>query len=405
VVRLRLTLAALLVSGCFVDSLGLPTPSGGSAAGSGGAGGDPNVAGSGSGEGGVTSGGGDGGAPLGGAPAEQHCPPGEVATDISDGTLACAPVSDIAMKSIAQSCAVFYGWRDNCDAGCVDPPDRFGKVSTNACVEPANGDSSCQVHTLGADQGVELFGFDFDGDPNGNDRFYSAISCSPGAAGDVPCDGNGFVTAYVNDTATCSDISGAVLDYVRPSCGLVRGWSDQCSGSCTSITKQLASTSLACDPGIGGYCAEVTLGSDTVQLASFDTDGDPGDDDRLYFGLRCEAATSMESSAQSTCPAGQFVVGLEVDKSLVCSDLKEASMNAFRQRCSLFAGWRDACDACTDIPTKWGRVRDGDCVNSGGTDDSCSTTTLNSQEVNLYGLNLDPVVDGNDKLYMGFRCQ
>ncbi len=404
-VRLRLALAALLVSGCFVDSLGLPPPSGGAPSGSGGEGGDPNLAGSGSGEGGLASGGG-GGAPLGGAPAAQHCPPGELATDISDGTLACAPVSDIAMKAIADSCSVFYGWRDGCDVDCVEPPNRSGKVSTNACQEFASGDSSCQAVTLGADQAVQLFGFDLDGDPSGNDRFYSAISCTPGATGSAPCDANGgFVTAYEDGTAMCSRIAGAVLDYVRPSCALVRGWSDFCGGTCTTIAKQVSSTSLACDAGMGGHCEDVTLGGDMVELASFDVDNDPSDDDRFYFGLRCEEVTSMESVARGACPAGQFVVGLEVDGSLVCSDLQEASMTAFRERCSLFAGWKDSCDACTDAPMKWGRVRDGECVNNSQPDDSCSTTVLDNQTVDLYGLNLDGIVDSNDKFYMGFRCQ
>ena len=80
-------------------------------------------------------------------------------------------------------------------------------------------------------------------------------------------------------------------------------------------------------------------------------------------------------------------------------------MIAFRERCSLFAGWRDNCDACTDAPAKWGRVRDGECLNNLATDDTCSTMMLGGQPVDLYGLNVDGGVNGNDKFYLGLRCQ
>ena len=80
-------------------------------------------------------------------------------------------------------------------------------------------------------------------------------------------------------------------------------------------------------------------------------------------------------------------------------------MAAFRNHCSLFYGWRDGCNACTNAPTKWGRVQDGSCALGSGQDDTCITMDIAGQPVHLYGLNTDGMVDGNDKFYMALECK
>jgi hypothetical protein len=160
-----------------------------------------------------------------------------------------------------------------------------------------------------------------------------------------------------------------------------------------------------CSSGVGDTCAQVTLGSEAVQLASFSTEGAVGEDDKFYVGLRCDDVTSSETIAIGTCSPGEFAVGLEADGSLVCRGLSETAMTVFRNHCSLFYGWRDGCDACTDAPSKWGKVKDGNCALGGGQDDTCTTMEIAGQQVDLFGLNTDGNVDGNDKFYFAFECK
>jgi hypothetical protein len=404
VLRLSLALAALALGGCFVDSVGLPPPVGGSGDGASASDGGGDISSAG-GSGGSPGAGGSGGRGTGGAPPAQHCEPGELATNIEAGQLVCAPVAAVVSKAIADSCSVFYGWSDNCDVKCEAPPNRVGRVSSTSCLELTTGDSTCQAHNLGDNLAVPLFGWDLDGGADTGDRFYSAIRCAPPAARPLACGEGGFVTAYDGDTPACNALDEAVIEYVRPSCALVRGWRDQCGGCIDPPTKYVSSTSASCDIGEGGFCAQATLGDDVVELASFDTDGNVGEDDKFHFGLRCESVTSTEAVAEGTCPSNQFVVGLDGAGGLLCSNLEELSMRVFRDRCALYAGWLDNCDDCTDAPSKWGRVTDGGCANNAAADDTCSTMELAGQTVDLYGLNVDGGVNGNDKFYMGFRCE
>jgi hypothetical protein len=45
------------------------------------------------------------------------------------------------------------------------------------------------------------------------------------------------------------------------------------------------------------------------------------------------------------------------------------------------------------------------CANGAGADNTCGTFMLGDDSVTMFGLNPDGDVDGNDKLYVGFRCR
>lgn len=74
--------------------------------------------------------------------------------------------------------------------------------------------------------------------------------------------------------------------------------------------------------------------------------------------------------------------------------------------CYVYFGWRDSCNGCTTAPIKYGRARG---LTSGcgtvGTDSSCTVHTLFSQSVQMHGLSTDGDVDGNDKFWIGFKCE
>jgi len=398
-VALRTSLLALWSVGCFVDAVGLPAPAGGDAAGA-----AAPVAGGpvgGNGEGAGPSG---GGATGGGPPGRQECPPGELVATIDDGLIACEPIATELLTAISGSCAVHYGWRDGCDAGCTMGPDKWGKVTGTGCL-PTGGDCNCQTQDLGANLALPLFGLNMDGGVDEEDRFFSAFSCTPGTSAEVPCGPGRFVTGYDGENTTCAPVSGAALDYVRASCALVTGWRDQCSNCDLEPTKYTSTTTLACDAGMAGSCGEFTLGEDTLQMASFDTDGTVDDDDRFYIGLRCEDAVHDETPAARSCLAGQFVTGVTNDGDLLCRNLDELAMRVFREHCSLYYGWRNDCNNCPDPPAKWGRVGDGSCSLGTGADDSCGSMMLGGQLVDLFGLNTDSNVDNGDMFYVAFRCE
>jgi hypothetical protein len=70
----------------------------------------------------------------------------------------------------------------------------------------------------------------------------------------------------------------------------------------------------------------------------------------------------------------------------------------------MFFGWRDSCDACTQPPAKWGAFSTGSCANGTGADNTCADTPLGDVTLPLFGLSTDGNVNGDDTLYVGFRC-
>jgi hypothetical protein len=141
-----------------------------------------------------------------------------------------------------------------------------------------------------------------------------------------------------------------------------------------------------------------------VNLFGFSPDGDVNGDDKVYLGLGCAAPAPGESTSKTECPAGQFVVATNADGSFSCADASATFSSYVQDRCSLFLGWHDGCDGCTEAPTKWGKVGTASCVNGAGLDDTCADALLGSVTLPMFGLSMDGDVNGDDTLYVGFRC-
>jgi hypothetical protein len=104
-----------------------------------------------------------------------------------------------------------------------------------------------------------------------------------------------------------------------------------------------------------------------------------------------------------SCAPGEFAVGVN-NGALVCTPLGSIVRDWVNQNCFVYYGWRDDCNACQSDPAEWGRTSDALCENGVGTQNVCVTPSLGGQSVRLYGLNPEGDMDGNDKLYIGIRC-
>jgi hypothetical protein len=394
---------AVCGAACFVDAEGSFVAEGAGAPANGGGpvtltGGAPPTGGGGA---GVESGGGG----AGGGGVVQMCPPGEVAVGFDAGLLACEPLAPRILDAIQTSCSVQVGWRNGCNNGCTQGVDKWGAVSPLDCTNGSGLDNTCQSIPLG-DETVRLYGLNPDLDVNDDDRFYTGLTCNAADTIAVPCGETGAaMTALDGATASCTTVSGAVLSAIR-GCSLVSGWRDQCTACTDAPTKLGASSSTSCTVGVGGgnVCVPAPLG-DSLQLFSFDTDGDVGEDDTFFLGLSCPTITEQTTEVKGACPAGQFVSGVLADGTLVCRSVDVLSSTFFEEQCWLYAGWSDTCNGCMSPPTKWGAVRDGACNAGTGTDNTCTTVSFANETVHLFGLNLDGQVDGNDTLYFGLGCQ
>lgn len=349
-----------------------------------------------------SNGGAGGGGPIGGT-----CPTGELLTGLDgQGNVVCAPLAGAAEAAISSACSVYLGWRDNC-GGCTDPPAKWGVVSTATCLNGAGTNDTCTTPALGG-QTVQLFGLNTDGDVNDDDKLFTGLYCAPGdhqsAAG--PCKPGAFVTAVSGTEVTCSPASGPILDYVREGCSVYLGWRDSCDGCTTAPAKWGRASTMTCvnGTGTGNTCTAPILGGTNVQLFGLNTGGDVDDNDKLYVGLRCVEPLPAGDTVTGACPPGQLANGVGPGGALSCVSPAPLVAAWFREHCSLYFGWRDACDACADPPAKWGRVRDGFCENGVGLNGTCSTALLGTEMVTLYGLNTDGDVGEDDKLHIAFRC-
>jgi hypothetical protein len=153
--------------------------------------------------------------------------------------------------------------------------------------------------------------------------------------------------------------------------------------------------------GSDSTCAVSTLGGKSVRLLGLNPDGDVDTNDRFYVGMKCAGS---ETSSIGQCPSGQLAVGISGGK-VQCASVASAVRSYFASKCNVYLGWRDDCDGCTTSPSKWGRTTQNLCSIGAGTDGSCTLASLGGENVRLYGLNPDGDVDGNDKLYYGFRCE
>jgi hypothetical protein len=98
------------------------------------------------------------------------------------------------------------------------------------------------------------------------------------------------------------------------------------------------------------------------------------------------------------------MTGFSGDNTIACAPLDALTKTQVNAGCSIYAGWRDTCDACLLPPDKWGQVSGKACANGSGVDNTCSTFSLGGQSIGMFGLNPDGDVDGADKLYLTLHC-
>jgi hypothetical protein len=144
-------------------------------------------------------------------------------------------------------------------------------------------------------QSTQLFGLSVGGDVDGNDKIYVGLRCAPPTPATTTATGScppgQLVTGVEADgTIACVSPAPLVAGYFKGHCALYMGWNDSCDGCTTAPGKWGHVRDGACTNGLGGdsTCQSVVLGADTVNLFGLNTDGDVGDDDKLYFGFRCD---------------------------------------------------------------------------------------------------------------------
>ena len=336
----------------------------------------------------------------------RQCASGELAIEISTtGEVTCAPIETLVRDAIANSCAVYLGWRDDCN-GCTTPPAKWGRAGAT-CMNGVGADSTCTMPSLGGAT-LPMFGLNFDGDVDGNDKLYGSLHCTTRAptASVTPCAAGAFVTGKYGSSWTCTSLDAAVIEYVRASCVLYMGWQDDCNGCTTAPGKWGRAGDGRCMNGVGAdnTCTVADLGGESLNLFGLNPDGDVDGNDKLHVGLHCTAPAPATTTATADCPAGQFVSATAADGSFTCTSPAPAVAQYFTQRCALYFGWRDSCNGCTTPPLKWGLARAGGCMLGAGTNNTCGTFTL-GDSVDLFGLDTDGDVDGNDTLYVGLRCE
>lgn len=339
---------------------------------------------------------------------ESACPPGSFATGLDlQNKLVCQPLAPAARDAIHQGCALYLGWLDSC-TGCDLPPSKWGSTSPSACQNGAGAGNTCSTPTLDG-VAVQLFGLDFDGDVNADDKIHLGFHC-PAADGsplEGPCETGMFAVSLGEGKTTCIPAAEPVLSHVRSRCSLYFGWRDQCDG-CTSAPDRWGNVGpTGCTIGSGdtSTCTIASLGGADVQLFGLSTGGDVDGNDKLYWALHCNEPESATTMTQGTCPQGQLITAVASDGTITCESPAGAVAEYFNQNCTFYLGLRDQCDGCADPPAKWGRVKSGFCTNDNGIDNTCTQTVLGGKTLQMFGLNPDGDVDGNDKLYVGYRCE
>lgn len=220
------------------------------------------------------------------------CPPGYLVTARSGATWTCAPLSLAVVEYVRASCSLYLGWQDSCN-GCVTPPVKWGKAGDAGCQNGAGLDNTCTLASLGGES-VQLFGLNFDGNVDNNDKLHVGLHCAPAAPASTTatdaCPPGQFVTATRADGSfECTGLSPRVAAYFTERCSLYFGWRDSCTG-CTSPPSKWGHARVGrCTLGVGvnDTCGDFTLGGTTVSMFGLDTDGDVDENDMLSIGLRC----------------------------------------------------------------------------------------------------------------------
>jgi len=229
-----------------------------------------------------------------------------------------------------------------------------------------------------------------------------------GGGGASSCPEDQFATGLdESGHVECAPIDQAALAAINQNCSVYLGWRDNCDGCMTAPAKWGATSAASCANGAGAdnTCTTPALpapeGSE-VSLFGLNTDGEVNGDDKFYFGWHC--VPPGDEHVSGPCPAGTFLWAIS-PSGLECVTAADAIAGYARTGCTMYAGWRDSCDGCTDPPAKWGRVTSETCQNGAGAANTCTVPTLAGETVNTFGLNTDGDVDGNDKFYLGFKCQ
>lgn len=334
------------------------------------------------------------------------CPEGEFATGVDvDGMVQCSSVAATAIESARSHCSIFAGWRDSCN-GCTLAPSKWGVARDGMCANGLGSDNSCSVANLGGTT-VSLFGLNPDGDVGDDDKFYLGWQCDTPDDTPVPgpCPDGSFVSAVTDNGVECVTAQGMIVDYLAANCDVYFGWRDSCDNCLFPPTKYARANSTSCSPGIGANntCTTANLGGSVVRLLGVNTDGDVDGGDKFYIAFHCAGASTDSDTVPESCPPGQLVIGRDTTGVQCASPLPVAEV-AVQDSCSLYFGWRDNCDGCTISPAKFGRVSHAACANGLGLDNTCVIQTLLGTQVQLFGLNTDGDVNGDDKFYVGMSC-
>ena len=346
---------------------------------------------------------------AGGSIEPQSCRAGTFATGFDEvGALQCASLDGLAGDAVNRTCSVYLSWRDSCD-GCSTTPSKYGRAGGAQCETGAGSDNTCTTPDLAGTE-VPLFGLNTDGDVNGDDKFYLGLHCAsvfgetPSAG---PCDADQRVVSAHGSQVECVNADQLLVDYVRSRCSLYFGWIDSCDGCSDPPSKWGRVRGIECVDGAGSdnTCGAPFVAGQWVPSFGLNTDGDVNGDDKFYVGLHCELAEDDAISVTGRCPIGYLVTGINADGSVVCCSSPTAVAQDVRAGCSLYWGWRDSCDGCTDAPTKWGHTSTTSCTLGAGDDSGCVDATLDGDALKLLGINTDGDVNGDDKFYAGLLCQ
>jgi hypothetical protein len=110
------------------------------------------------------------------------------------------------------------------------------------------------------------------------------------------------------------------------------------------------------------------------------------------------------SMSANECASGQFATNVAATGEVTCTALDALTQQALADHCSAYLGWRDNCDGCMTPPAKWGGASSLSCTRGVGAGNTCTIPSLGGAAVNMFGLDLEGDMDGNDKLYAGLGC-
>jgi hypothetical protein len=221
------------------------------------------------------------------------CDPNELAINHDTGMLGCGAASAGILDALRSNCRIHVGASDNCE-GCNAPPLQWGQASTLQCNAGSAGATTCSMATLGTET-MNILGVDFEGDVDGNDTLFMGLSCTKPttapAQNVATCPAGQYATGITGDgKVDCAPVDALAIAYFEAHCRVYLGVSDYCNGCIGVPDKWGYTSSAACQNGFGyDYsCVQTTLGTDMVRLFGVNFDGDVGNDDTIFVGLRCE---------------------------------------------------------------------------------------------------------------------